>query len=108
MEDAMWKPYGCDGLMVFAVNAKEIDPFGALLPEVAQLTFPLLNDVSSTSSLFLDQSNVSPFPLNVLVDWEGRVRFVSQAHSIPVLADQVEALLDEMGVSPSGQCGVTP
>ena len=89
---------------MFAVNAKPVDPFGALLPAIAQLSFPALSDHSLTSNLFVDQSSVSVFPLNVIVDGSGVVRMVSKAHSIAGMKDVIESLLEEVPLEVAGEC----
>lgn len=98
----------CGGVQVFAVNAKPVDPFGAVLPAVAQLSFPSVSDHSMTSTLFVDQSSVSVFPLNVIVDGSGVVRMVTQAHSIDGMKGLIHSLLEEAGLSASAECEEVP
>ena len=108
IDAALWKPRKCGDFQAYAVNAKPVDPFGALLPSVAQVDFPALSDHSMTSTLFVDQSSVSVFPLNVIVDADGVIRMVSQAHSIEAMAGTVDSLLEEAGLSASSECPTDP
>jgi hypothetical protein len=89
----LWKPYGCDGLQVIGLNTKETDPFNDILPALSQITFPVLDDFGHSNLYFQDLGWVSAFPLNVIVDGDGIIRFAYRGHAVAGMEMVIQELL---------------
>ena len=91
----LWKPYGCDGLQVIGLNTKETDPFNDILPALSQITFPVLDDFEHSNLYFQALGWVSAFPLNVIVDGDGIIRFAYRGHAVTGMELVIQDLLGE-------------
>jgi peroxiredoxin len=100
IETAFWAPYRDQGLRVVALNPDDdeaLDPqrvwdFAAFLG----VTFPVGIDEGTTyDELQATTSGTSPYPVDLLVDREGFIRYVAREYDPDAMRPVVEALLAE-------------
>lgn len=102
LEPSFWQRYKDQGLQVIGINPGGL--FGIeggsimnLFREQTGVTFPIGWDRSgSYSALFQSGgTDISPFPLDVIIDKQGRVAYVSRAYDPEAMAGTIERLLTQ-------------
>lgn len=102
MENGVWKSYKDAGLMVVGVDPDKEDK--ALLSEVGAfcqnlgLTFPVGTEDDSTktyNALKEVYDGANPYPVDVLVDKQGIIRYVAREYDPAHIESLVQELLAE-------------
>ena len=100
MEQRFFQEYGSQGLVVIAIDPDDQDY--TQIAEVASfasevgVTFPI--GVEETSNYELFNSNytgANPYPVDVIVDKKGIIRYVAREYDPDHMAEVVEKLLAE-------------
>lgn len=100
LEPSFHQAFRDDGLVVIGVNPGGL--FGGDTPAILEqfrqqtgATFPIGWDINATYSLFRagGGTGVSPFPLDVVVDREGIVRYVSREYEPAELTQVIQSAL---------------
>lgn len=95
----MWETLPTDEVVVIGVNAGGL--FGSDVPQleliVGQqgLTFPIVIDAGGSYSNFSAGPGISPFPLDVVVDSDGTIAWLSRKYDAAALMGAVEALRND-------------
>ncbi len=89
---------GEDGLVVWGLHAMEVegvtdDAIEAFAADHGA-TFPLMRDADETFFRYLHGDWTSPFPLEVVIDQQGIVRYVETRYVPEELEQVLEGLLD--------------
>jgi hypothetical protein len=100
MEHRFWQQYEDEGLVVIGIDPDDDDYMQ--LPEVANfcadvgVTYPVGIEETMTYELFTDSfEGVNPYPVDVLVDKQGIIRYVAREYDPAALQEMIERLLEE-------------
>ena len=102
IEPSFWQAFKGDGLVVVGINPGGL--FGGDTADIMEqfreqtgATFPIGWDTSSSYSRFAAAGGgaISPFPLDVVIDSAGTVRYVSREYEPTEMRAIIELLLSE-------------
>jgi hypothetical protein len=100
MEQRFWEPYEFEGLVVIGIDPDDDDY--TQLPEVANfcedvgVTYPVGIEETMTYELFGDSfAGTNPYPIDVIVDKQGIIRYVAREYDPVAMQEMVEELLAE-------------
>lgn len=63
--------------------------------EQTQVTFPLLLDDTTRGLLARSDSSISPYPLDVVLDRDGTIRYLRREFDVTAMQATIEQLLEE-------------
>ena len=99
LELNLHQPYKDRGVVVVGVNPDpkllggETPATLQLFAEQTQITFPIGLDPSKSYRSFPQNGSISPFPLDVVVDAEGKIAYISRTYNARALTSVIESLL---------------
>lgn len=97
MEDRLWGPLRDDGVVVVGVNTGGLfndDTVARIEAFIAQtgVTFPVVRDHDQVKAYDTGLA-ISPFPVDVVIDRDGVIRYVSAGYDADTLLAVVQSLL---------------
>jgi hypothetical protein len=102
---AVWQRYLDDDVLVFGLNPDgplhaELDVF----IEAFGITFPILVEAASVRTVYNQPSGLSPFPLDYIIDQQGRIAYINTEYD----PNAMTAMIDELLLSESAVEGRPP
>ena len=99
LQSRFHEPYAADGLVVWGLHAMEVNGVtDAAIEAFGQehgVAFPLMRDSAGTYFGYLHGDWHSPFPLDVVIDRQGTVRYVDTRFVPDALEQVIQELLAE-------------
>jgi hypothetical protein len=100
MEQRFWQRYKDQGLVMVAIDP-DAEDYAQLaevqnFAETLDLTFPVGVEDTATYELFTSAfTGVNPFPVDVLVDKQGKIRYVAREYDPAAIDAMIQVLLAE-------------
>jgi peroxiredoxin len=97
LESSIWQPYSADGVVVLGLNvtglwaANDSAELVDLFIAQSAVTFPVAMDDGQSFQSWGPAPDTSPFPLDVVIDREGIIRYVAREYSSDDLRAAIEA-----------------
>lgn len=100
MEQRFWQTYQAQGLMVIAVDPDDDDYAQstevAYFCETLGISYPAGVEDTSTYELFRENfDGTNPFPVDVIIDKQGIIRYVSREYDPQAMIAVIQELLAE-------------
>ena len=95
LESSVWAPYREAGVQVYGIYSSESEADLADFAQQTGVTFPLVQDQGTISSLAYPPGTSYPYPRDVVVGRDLRVRSIRNSFNIDELTAEIEALLAE-------------
>lgn len=100
LERNVWQPLRDQGVVVVGLNAGgfyagDDDARISKFIEETGVTFRVARDEAGTFREYSAGSRLSPFPLDVLVDRTGTIRYLTREYDADVVRNEIDRLLAE-------------
>jgi len=99
LEQHIWQTQSHDDVLVIGLNPGGLtgqdQKYMADYANNLGLTFPIARDLNGTYGMYVGTDKIAPFPLDVVVGRDGRVRTVSRDFDVDALRAEVLAALSE-------------
>lgn len=95
LEHSFHQQYGPEGLLVLGLSARssaDAEDLAAFL-DATGATFPVVVDDRDTYAQYAADDSVSPYPIDVVVDADGIIVYLSREYDPDAMADAVERVL---------------
>ena len=95
LEPSIWQAYQNQSVQVIGANSSNGDDASTVQLFVDQtgITFPVGFDTNNSYQQFRTDTQISPYPLDVIIDADGIVQYVNMEYDPEAMINVIEGLL---------------